>query len=110
MAFGHCEYAEERSGEDAGLQGYSYAVQLQRSAAAQIATVRAGLRRALGQQRPILNVRRIILRCAQQIAEQRMSDATSLPVQSSTTGSSAISIGRIRKKWAVRTTVSRERP
>jgi len=65
MAFGHCEYAEERSGEDAGLQGHSYAAQLQRSGAAQISTVRVGLRRALGQQRPTLNVRRIILRAAQ---------------------------------------------
>ena len=65
MAFGHCEYAEERSGEDAGLQGHSYAAQLQRSAAAQIATVWVGLRRALGQQRPTLNVRRTTLRSAQ---------------------------------------------
>jgi len=47
MAFGHCEYAEERSDEDAGLQGHSYAPQLQRSAATQIATLRVGLRRVL---------------------------------------------------------------
>jgi hypothetical protein len=65
MAFGHSKYAEERSGEDAGLQGHSYAAKLPRSAAAQIATVRVGLRRALGQQRPTLNVRRIILHSAQ---------------------------------------------
>jgi len=65
MAFGHCEYAEERSGEEAELRDHSYAAQLRRSAAAQIATVRVGLRRALGQQRPTLNVRRIILRSAQ---------------------------------------------
>jgi hypothetical protein len=59
MAFGHCEYAEERSSEDAGLRGHSYAARFQRSAAAKIATVRVGLRRALGQPRPTLNVRRI---------------------------------------------------
>jgi hypothetical protein len=64
VAFGHCEYAEERSGEDAQLRGHSYAAQFQRFAAAQIATVRVGLRRALGQQRPILNVRRITLSSA----------------------------------------------
>jgi hypothetical protein len=59
MAFGHCEYAEGRSGEDAGLRGHSYAARFQRSAASKIATVRVGLRRALGQPRPTLNVRRI---------------------------------------------------
>ena len=62
--FAHSEYAEERSGEDAELRGHSYADQLQRSAAAQIATVEVGLRRP-GQQRPALNVRRITRRCAQ---------------------------------------------
>jgi len=65
MAFGLCEYVEQRAGEDAGLQGHSYAAQLKRSAAAQIAIVRVGYRAALGQPRPILNVRRIILRSAQ---------------------------------------------
>src|SRR5260370_14641854 len=55
MAFGHCEYAEERSGEDAGLRGHSYAARFQRSAVAKIATVRVGLRRDLGQPRPNLN-------------------------------------------------------
>jgi hypothetical protein len=64
MAFGRREYAEQRSGEDAGLQAHSYVAQLERSAAAQIATVRVGLRRALGQQRPTLNVR-LTLRSAQ---------------------------------------------
>ncbi len=64
MGFAHSEYAEERSGEDAELRGHSYAAQLQRSAAAQIATVEVGLRRP-GQQRPALNVRRITRRCAQ---------------------------------------------
>jgi hypothetical protein len=59
MAFGHCQYAEERSGKDAGVRGHSYAPWFQRSAAAKIATVRVGLRRALGQPRPTLNVRRI---------------------------------------------------
>jgi len=37
MAFGHCEYAEERSGKDAGLHGHSYGAQLKRSGVAQIA-------------------------------------------------------------------------
>ena len=47
MAFGHREYAEERSREDAGLHGESYWAQLKRSGAAQIATVWVGLRRGL---------------------------------------------------------------
>ena len=64
IGFAHSEYAEERSGEDAELRGHSYAAQLQRSAAAQIATVEVGLRRP-GQQRPTLNVRRIARRFAQ---------------------------------------------
>jgi len=50
MAFGPGEYADERSGEDAELQGRSYGAQLQRSAA---------------RKRSTLNVRRIIRRAVQ---------------------------------------------
>ena len=44
MTFGHCEYYEERSRREAGLQSQSYSAQLERSGAAQIATVWVELR------------------------------------------------------------------
>ena len=56
MAFGHREYAEERSRGDAGLHIESYWAQLKRSWAAQIATLWVGLRRGLAQPQPTLNV------------------------------------------------------
>ena len=55
MAFGHYEYAEKRSRADAGLCGRSCWAQLERSGAAQIATLRVGLRRGLGRQQRTLN-------------------------------------------------------
>jgi len=65
MVFGHREDAEERSGGDAGLRGQSYWTQLERSRAAQNATVWVGLRRGLVQPQPTLNVGRISLHSAQ---------------------------------------------
>jgi hypothetical protein len=64
-AFGHHQYSEERSRGYARLHVQSYWAKLMRSAAAQIATVCAGLCRGLGQQQPTLNARRISLRSAQ---------------------------------------------
>jgi hypothetical protein len=64
MAFGHREYAEERSTGDAGPQDQSYWAQLKRSGAAQIATVWVELRRGLAQQQPTLNFASISLRSA----------------------------------------------
>jgi hypothetical protein len=55
MAFGHYEYAEERSRADAGLCGRSCWAQLERSGAAQIATLWVGLRRGLGRQQRTQN-------------------------------------------------------
>jgi hypothetical protein len=65
MAFGHREYAEERSRADAGLNIESCWAQLKRSGAAQIAAVCIGLRRGLAQQQPTLNVAGISLRASQ---------------------------------------------
>ncbi len=65
MAFGHREYYEEWSTGDAGLQGPSYSPQLERSGAAQIATVWLGLGRGFGRPQLFLNNRRICLRPTQ---------------------------------------------
>jgi hypothetical protein len=65
MAFGHCEYAEERSRGDAGAQDQSYCAQLKRSVAAQIATLWVGLRRGGAHPQRTLKVRRISPRSAQ---------------------------------------------
>ena len=62
-AFG--QYSEERSRGYARLFGQSCWATLIRSAAAQIATVRVGLRRGLGRQETALEARRIGLRSAQ---------------------------------------------
>jgi len=48
MAFGHCEYSEEWQSGKAGLQSQSYSAQLERSGAAQIATVWVGRKRSFG--------------------------------------------------------------
>src|ERR1019366_6281303 len=55
IAFGHREYAEQRSREYTRLHGQSCWATLIPAAAAQIATVCVGLRRGLGRQRPTLN-------------------------------------------------------
>jgi hypothetical protein len=65
MAFGHCEYYEERPSGDAGLLSQSYSAQLERSGAGQIATIWVGLRRRLGRAQPALSNRRIRLRPVQ---------------------------------------------
>lgn len=62
MAFGHREYGEERSREDAGLNIESFGAQLKRCGDAQIATL--WVRRSLAQQQPTLNVAKISLRAA----------------------------------------------
>jgi hypothetical protein len=64
-AFGHHQYSEERLRGYARLHVQSYWAKLMRSAAAQIATVCAGLCRGLGQQLPTLNARRTCLLSAQ---------------------------------------------
>ncbi len=61
-AFGHSEYYEERSREDADPRSPSYWAQLKRSGAAQIAMVWVGLSRGFGRPQPALNNRRIRLR------------------------------------------------
>jgi hypothetical protein len=65
MTFGHSEHYGERSRGDAGLQSQSYSARLKRFGAAQIATVRVGLRRSFGRAQPTLSIRRIRLRSAQ---------------------------------------------
>jgi hypothetical protein len=64
MAFGQCEYNEELQSGDAGLQSQSYSAQLERSGAAQIATVWIGLRRSFGRAQLALSNRSIHLRSA----------------------------------------------
>src|SRR5271167_4378647 len=64
MAFGQCEYNEELQSGDAGLQSQSYSAQLERSGAAQIATVWIGLRRSFGRAQLALSNRSIRLRSA----------------------------------------------
>ena len=64
MAFGHCEYSEEWPSGNAGLQSQSYSAQLERSGAAQIATVWVGRKRSFGRAQSTLSNRRIRLRSA----------------------------------------------
>src|SRR5216683_5052812 len=54
MAFGHCEYSEEWQSGKAGLQSQLYSAQLERYAAAQIATVRVVLTPSFGRRQPAL--------------------------------------------------------
>jgi len=65
MAFGHCEYSEEWQSGNAGPQSQSYSAQLERSGAAQIATVWVGRKRSFGRAQSTLSNRRIRLRSAE---------------------------------------------
>jgi hypothetical protein len=65
MAFGHSEYCDQRSREDAVLHIESCWAQLKRLAAAQIAPIGAVLGPGLGRPQPTLNARRVRRRSAQ---------------------------------------------
>src|SRR5260370_16465890 len=62
MAFGHCEYSEEWQSGKAGLQSQSYSAQLERSGAAQIATVWVGRNGNFDRPQSPLSTHKILLR------------------------------------------------
>jgi hypothetical protein len=75
MAFGHREYGEEQSSADAGLRDHSCGARLQRSGAAQIATLRLGLRRGLGQPPSTLSGERTTMGYTVSLRTHTFSDA-----------------------------------
>jgi hypothetical protein len=90
MAFGHCEYSEERSREEAGPQGQSYGGEAERSEAAQIATLRVRCRRSLAQPQLNLNDARNGLRSAHRDRGKRMV----LPPSRAAQGDASINVQR----------------